>query len=148
MGIYPLNDEQKALAEASLPAYQKALKDKGIKDTITTEILDGSKFDKLFYYAEDYHQQYQAKPGARPYCSAEPQEVDLPPFEKWAPKGLESHAPKLSEDFWKVHHPTRHCVNTVLPFLRVIIKSATSSSHMRWPWSLSIQHAHALTTVL
>ena len=42
--------------------------------------------------------------------SAEPQEVDLSPFEKWAPKGLEAHAPTLSEDFWKVHHPVRHCV--------------------------------------
>jgi len=109
-GIYPLNDEQKALAEASLPAYQKALNDKGIKGPITTEIVDGTKFGTLFYYAEDYHQQYLAKPGARPYCSAEPQEVDLPPFEKWAPKGLEAHAPTLSEDFWKVHHPVRHCV--------------------------------------
>mmetsp|Transcript_47110 Transcript_47110/g.116618 ORF Transcript_47110/g.116618 Transcript_47110/m.116618 type:complete len:82 (-) Transcript_47110:394-639(-) len=62
------------------------------------------------YYAEDYHQQYLAKPGARPYCSAQPREVSLPPFESWAPPGLEHHAPKLPESFWKVHGPKPHCV--------------------------------------
>lgn len=121
-GIYPLNEAQKKLAEASLPAYQKALKEqKGISTPITTEIVDGNKFDTIFYYAEDYHQQYLAKPGARPYCSAEPQEVDMPPFETWAPKGMESHAPKLTEDFWKVHKPTFHCV----------IKAPTAP--IKWP---------------
>tara|TARA_B100000768_G_C11185238_1_gene334759 strand:+ start:626 stop:847 length:222 start_codon:yes stop_codon:yes gene_type:complete len=55
-------------------------------------------------------EQYLAKPGARPYCSAQPRQVSLPPFDSWAPKGLEHHAPKLGEDFWKVHGPKPHCV--------------------------------------
>jgi hypothetical protein len=43
-----------------------------------------------------------AKPGARPYCSAQPQRVSMPPFAEWAPAGLlEKHAPKLPEAFWK-----------------------------------------------
>ena len=46
---------------------------------ITTEIVAASNFQgptsAPFYYAEDYHQQYLAKPGARPYCSAQPQQV-------------------------------------------------------------------------
>lgn len=54
---------------------------------------------------------YLAKPGARPYCSAQPQVVSLPAFESWAPKELvETHAPKLPEAFWKKHGPTPHCV--------------------------------------
>ena len=42
----------------------------------------------MFYYGEDEHQQYLAKPGARPYCSAQPQQVSLPPFASWAPAEL------------------------------------------------------------
>lgn len=56
-------------------------------------------------------EQYLAKPGARPYCSAQPQCVSLPPFESWAPKELhEKHTPKLDEGFWRVHGPKPHCV--------------------------------------
>ena len=55
-------------------------------------------------------QQYLAKPGARPYCSAQPQCVPLPPFEQWAPPELAQHAPKLPEAFWKKHAPKPHCV--------------------------------------
>jgi len=108
-GFYWLDDEQKALILASKDAYEKALN----KRKITTECAAGSDYDKyggLFYYGEDYHQQYLAKPGARPYCSAQPQCVSLPPFESWAPAGLEHHAPKIPEAFWKKHGPTPHCV--------------------------------------
>lgn len=112
-GLYYFDDEQKQLYEASRSAYQAALKDagKGQGDNITTEIASASDYTEIFYYAEDYHQQYLAKPGARPYCSAQPQVVSLPPFESWVPEPLrEKFAPKLSEAFWKEHGPTPHCV--------------------------------------
>lgn len=61
-GIYTHNAAQKAAAEASREAYQKALSEQGY-ETITTEILEAPEF----YYAEGYHQQYLAKnPGG--YC--------------------------------------------------------------------------------
>jgi len=111
-GLYYFDDEQKLLFEASKNAYQKALKEAGKgRGPITTEILPASNYEQVFYYGEDYHQQYLAKPGARPYCSAQPQVVSLPPFESWCPAELqEKHAPKLPEEFWKVHGPKPHCV--------------------------------------
>lgn len=60
--IYTTNDEQLRQAKATRDTFQQALKSSGYQ-TITTEIepLD------VFYYAEDYHQQYLAKnPGG--YC--------------------------------------------------------------------------------
>jgi len=111
-GLYYFDDEQKRLFEASKDAYEKALgaAKKG-RGKITTEIVAASSFENVFYYGEDYHQQYLAKPGARPYCSAQPQQVSLPPFQDWAPKDLlDKHAPKLPEAFWKEHGPKPHCV--------------------------------------
>jgi len=104
--------EQEELMRASKDAYEKALQaaGKGMGPRITTEIVAASDFEQPFYYAEDYHQQYLAKPGARPYCSAQPLQVPLPPFEEWANASLAHHAPKLSEDFWKQHAPKAHCV--------------------------------------
>jgi peptide-methionine (S)-S-oxide reductase len=62
-GIYVADAAQRAEAEASKAAYQKALAAAGHRDPITTEILDMPEF----FYAEDYHQQYLAKnPGG--YC--------------------------------------------------------------------------------
>ena len=56
-------------------------------------------------------EQYLAKPGARPYCSAQPQVVSLPPHEEWMPAELQAaHAPKLTQSFWDAHAPTPHCV--------------------------------------
>jgi peptide-methionine (S)-S-oxide reductase len=55
-GIYCYSPAQKAAAEASKRRYQAALSAKGL-GTITTEIIDVP----VFYYAEDYHQQYLAK---------------------------------------------------------------------------------------
>ena len=107
-GFYYFDDEQKQLIEASKAAYEKAL-----GRTITTEVAAASDYDKyggLWYFAELYHQQYLAKPGSRPYCSAQPQGVSLPDFESWAPADLkEKHAPKLPEAFWKKHAPKRGC---------------------------------------
>lgn len=61
-GIYVYGEEQRQLAEAACQQYQAVLRDSGYGD-ITTEILDAP----VFYFAEDYHQQYLAKnPGG--YC--------------------------------------------------------------------------------
>jgi peptide-methionine (S)-S-oxide reductase len=62
-------------AEASRRAYQEALDAAG-RGTITTEIASG----RAFHFAEPYHQQYLAKPGSRPYCSAQPTGIPLGPF--------------------------------------------------------------------
>ena len=55
------------LAEASREAYQSLLSAAGF-GSITTEI----RSHQHFWPAETYHQQYLAKPGSRPYCSAQP----------------------------------------------------------------------------
>lgn len=55
-GIYVSSPNQRAAAEASRTAYQKAIGARGYGD-ITTEIADAGPF----YFAEDYHQQYLAK---------------------------------------------------------------------------------------
>ena len=60
--VYTFNDGQRAAADASKAAYQKALSAKGIGG-ITTEIAPSGPF----YFAEDYHQQYLAKNPAG-YC--------------------------------------------------------------------------------
>ena len=74
--IYTTTPEQLSLAQASQAAYQQGLNAKGM-GPITTEI----KADQTFYAAETYHQQYLAKPGSRPYCSAMPSGVLLGNFE-------------------------------------------------------------------
>lgn len=60
--IYSYCDQQRQQALASMQAYQQALDGAGF-GTITTEI----KAAPVFYYAEDYHQQYLAKNPAG-YC--------------------------------------------------------------------------------
>lgn len=115
-GLYYFDEEEQQLYEASKTAYEKALAAKGKgRGKITTEICAAADFQTVFYYAEDYHQQYLAKPGARPYCSAQPQVVSLPPYEEWVPASWSEEqkarlAPKLPEAFWKQHGPTPHCV--------------------------------------
>ncbi|WP_425106760.1 peptide-methionine (S)-S-oxide reductase MsrA [Ancylobacter sp.] len=61
-GIYVTSAQQRAEAEVSKAAYEPALKAKGFPD-ITTEIVDAP----VFYFAEDYHQQYLAK-NPNGYC--------------------------------------------------------------------------------
>ncbi len=61
-GIYVVDTDQKAEADAALKSYQDALSAAG-RGTITTEVVDAPEF----FYAEEYHQQYLAKnPGG--YC--------------------------------------------------------------------------------
>jgi peptide-methionine (S)-S-oxide reductase len=62
-------------AEASRDAYQALLHQAGY-GPITTEITS----QQPFWPAEAYHQQYLAKPGSRPYCSAQPSGQRLGPF--------------------------------------------------------------------
>jgi peptide-methionine (S)-S-oxide reductase len=73
--IYTSDEETLALAEASRAAYQVLLSVAGF-GPITTEIASGTPF----FFAESYHQQYLAKPGSRPYCSAQPSGVSLGDF--------------------------------------------------------------------
>jgi peptide-methionine (S)-S-oxide reductase len=61
-GIYVFDEAQRAAAEASRDAYQRALAARRF-GPITTEIVDAGPF----YFAEDYHQQYLAK-NPRGYC--------------------------------------------------------------------------------
>ena len=55
-GIYVYDEAQRTAAEASKATFGEALKTQGFP-VITTEILDAP----VFYYAEDYHQQYLYK---------------------------------------------------------------------------------------
>ena len=96
--IYTSNFEQEKLALASLDFYQKDLTSKGF-NTITTEI----KSNQTFFYAENYHQQYLAKPGSRPYCSAMPTKVPL--------KSFTGATFKLNKEVWSnFNWETNHCV--------------------------------------
>lgn len=61
-GIYTYNDAQQNQAEVSRGFYQQALSFSGYPK-ITTEIINVD----MFYYAEDYHQQYLAK-NPNGYC--------------------------------------------------------------------------------
>jgi peptide-methionine (S)-S-oxide reductase len=61
-GIYVTSEAQRNAALATRTAFGAALRAKGF-GPITTEILDAP----IFYYAEDYHQQYLAK-NPNGYC--------------------------------------------------------------------------------
>ena len=73
--VYSDDPQLLALAHASREAYGALLAAAG-RSPITTEIASG----QAFYPAEEYHQQYLAKPGSRPYCSAQPSGLLLGPF--------------------------------------------------------------------
>ena len=73
--IYTTSKNQLIKAIESKKSYQKELRKSGFGE-ITTEI----KNDIKFYIAEKYHQQYLAKPGSRPYCSAMPTKVEFKEF--------------------------------------------------------------------
>jgi len=70
--IFYTTEEQKALAEASRQAYQRALTSAGA-GAVTTEIAEAGEF----YFAEPEHQQYLAKnPGG--YCGLQGTGVSCP----------------------------------------------------------------------
>ena len=94
--IYTTNERQMALAISSRDAYQTALNQNGY-GPITTEI----QADQTFYFAEGYHQQYLAKPGSRPYCSAMPTQTVLEGFD-----GADFRLPqKIWNGFdWSISH--------------------------------------------
>ena len=96
--IYVNDPEPLKVAEASRDRYQELLNANG-KAAITTEIATG----KPFFFAETYHQQYLARPGSRPYCSARPSGVLL--------DGFEGSAYKLPASVWSHYDwSIDHCV--------------------------------------
>ena len=73
--IYVDDPELLKQAEASRDSYQQLITAQGY-GAITTEIRTGVPF----FAGENYHQQYLARPGSRPYCSAMPTKVELGTF--------------------------------------------------------------------
>ncbi len=94
--IFSKNKSILDIANNSQEKYQLLLKENGF-GAITTQIE--SNF--TFFYAEEYHQQYLAKPGSRPYCSAMPTNISLSNF-----KGSNYKlAPSIWENFnWEESH--------------------------------------------
>jgi len=72
--IFTNNEKNYQEALASRDLYQKALDASG-KNKIVTEILPTMP---EFHYAEEEHQQYDAKPDARQYCGLRPLNVAFP----------------------------------------------------------------------
>jgi len=106
--IYTTNENQLINAIESKKSYQRELQNNGFGE-ITTEIAN----DVKFYFAEEYHQQYLAKPGSRPYCSAMPTKVKFKDF-----KGANF---KLNEKIWSYYNwDINHCIlrgeNTPIQF--------------------------------
>jgi len=96
--IYTTNENQLNKALESKKSYQKELKKNGFGE-ITTEIKNRVKF----YFAEEYHQQYLAKPGSRPYCSAMPTKVEF--------KNFNGAKFKLNEKIWTNYNwDISHCI--------------------------------------
>jgi len=96
--IYTTSKEQLTKVTESKNSYQKELENNGFGE-ITTEIKNGI----IFYFAEDYHQQYLAKPGSRPYCSAMPTKVKFKDF-----TGANF---KLNEKVWTNYNwDISHCI--------------------------------------
>jgi len=117
-GFYHFNEDQEKLITASKAAYEASLTEKtGRESKITTEVAAASDYDKyggLWYFAEKYHQQYLATPGARPYCSAQPLGVSVPSYDEWCPfpegsEEREKYRPTLPESFWGKNAPQRGC---------------------------------------
>ena len=101
--VYVDDENEFKVAKAAISEYERLLKRR-----ITTEVRFPAP---PFYYAEDYMQQYLAKPGSRPYCSAEPTGVALSAWSVWGPKDVPFELePKLGEDYWAKYSPVKGCV--------------------------------------
>ncbi len=74
-GIYYHDDTQRDLALESKQLYALAMQGKQHLGSIATEIEPV----RNFYPAEEYHQQYELKPGARQYNGLRPTGCALPP---------------------------------------------------------------------
>lgn len=98
-GVYCKDKDQYDMTLSAKKAYQEALGSS--RGEITSEIPED--FNLPYYFAEDYHQQYLAKPGSRPYCSAQPTGTPMPEF--W----LKENGAKLSAAFWKTYGPRPGC---------------------------------------
>ncbi len=105
--IFTTTDHQAELARASRDWYESELKQQGGQN-ITTEIAA----DQVFFSAEEYHQQYLARPGSRPYCSAMPSGVLLGAF-----KGANYKLPGSvwSHYDWSVSHCVLRGDNSPIP---------------------------------
>ena len=96
--IYTTSKDQFNRAIESKNSYQEELIKNGF-GKITTEIVN----DIEFFYAEEYHQQYLAKPGSRPYCSAMPTKVEF--------KSFNGANFKLTEKIWSHYNwDISHCI--------------------------------------
>ena len=96
--IYTTSKDQLSKAIESKNSYQIELQNNGF-GLITTEIENDIKF----YFAEEYHQQYLAKPGSRPYCSAMPTKVTF--------KNFSGANFKLNEKIWSNYNwDITHCI--------------------------------------
>tara|TARA_Y100001968_G_scaffold35007_1_gene26867 strand:+ start:685 stop:1434 length:750 start_codon:yes stop_codon:yes gene_type:complete len=96
--IYTTTEKQLIKAIESKESYQKELQRFGFGE-ISTEIANNINFN----FAEEYHQQYLAKPGSRPYCSAMPTKVEFKTF-----KGANF---KLNEEIWSYYNwDISHCI--------------------------------------
>jgi peptide-methionine (S)-S-oxide reductase len=95
--IYVNDTDLLARANASRDRYQALLKAAGAGD-ITTEIAE----QMPFFFAEDYHQQYLARPGSRPYCSAQPQGVLLD--DQWDGCSFKLPGSVWSHYDWSISH--------------------------------------------
>ena len=73
--IYYKNENNMKIILASKEQYQKELNKKNF-GFIETEI----KMIDIYFFAEQYHQQYLASAGSRQYCSASPTKVKLGVF--------------------------------------------------------------------
>jgi len=97
--LYWTTPGQEQTAREMVGAYNAELAAAGHRASVTTELAPRPDV----YLAEGYHQQYLARPGSRPYCSARPSGVLL--------DGFEGANYKLPASVWSHYDWTiDHCV--------------------------------------